>query len=32
MKNCFEIKKMSLHYGEFQALKDINMDLSLIHI
>ena len=28
MKNCFEIKKMSLHYGEFQALKDINMDIK----
>lgn len=28
MKNCFEIKKMSLHYEEFQALKDINMDIK----
>lgn len=28
MKNCFEIKKMSLNYGEFQALKDINMDIK----
>ncbi|MBX7490814.1 phosphate ABC transporter ATP-binding protein PstB [Helicobacter turcicus] len=28
MKNCFEIKKMYLHYGEFLALKDINMDIK----
>ncbi|WP_066387082.1 phosphate ABC transporter ATP-binding protein PstB [Helicobacter himalayensis] len=28
MKNCFEIKKMSLYYGEFLALKDINMDIK----
>ncbi|EEO26329.1 phosphate ABC transporter ATP-binding protein PstB [Helicobacter winghamensis] len=28
MKNCFEIKKMSLNYGEFLALKDINMDIK----
>ena len=28
MKNCFEIKKMSLSYGTFLALKDINMEIK----
>ena len=26
MKNCFEIKKMDLFYGNFHALKNIDMD------
>lgn len=28
MKNCFEIKKLYLYYGEFLALKSINMDIK----
>ena len=29
MKNaCFEIKKMNLYYGNFLALKNINMQIS----
>lgn len=28
MKNCFEIKKMDLFYGNFHALKNIDMDIK----
>ena len=26
--NCFEIKNLNLHYGDFHALKQINMDIE----
>ncbi len=28
MENIFDIKNVNLHYGDFQALKDINMEIK----
>ena len=32
MAEKFKISNLDLYYGDFHALKNINMSLSLIHI